>query len=324
MFDNIYILFRNLGVITIKKLLFIILILIGGLIFFIFAKEEPTPTKPIQEMIQQDTEEEADGTPDKEELEGEAEEDSEEASVKEDPVRDFISEKLKKASSFFFTHEVNVVTLGDSLTEGSGDETNNSGYVGILDDTINQDKQVAQFQNFAKRGSRSGQLLNRLEDEDVTQALDNADIVLITIGANDIMQVFKENFTDLTLEKFTSEQIRYEQRLENIFTRIQDVNEEADIYLIGFYNPFKEYFADIEELEYIVDSWNQIGKDVTQKYSNVHYIPIKDLFDNAETNYFSEDNFHPNALGYRLMANRILQYVLDEGESDDQTKATIQ
>ncbi|MEI3604299.1 SGNH/GDSL hydrolase family protein [Pseudogracilibacillus sp. SE30717A] len=309
--------------ITIKKLIFIILILTGGLILFIFAKEEPTPTKPIKEIVQPKDEHNIDDkTASPEEQE---EEDIEVAvKVKEDPIREFISDKLKKASSFFFTHDVNVVTLGDSLTEGSGDETNNSGYVGILDDTINQDKQVAQFQNFAKRGSRSGQLLIRLEDEDVTEALDNADIVLITIGANDIMQVFKENFTDLTLEKFTSEQIRYEQRLENIFTKIQEINGEADIYLIGFYNPFQEYFADIEELEYIVDSWNQIGEDVTEKYSNVHYIPIKDLFDNAETNYFSDDNFHPNALGYRLMANRILQYVLDEGDGDEHTEATIQ
>lgn len=307
--------------ITIKKLIIIILVIMAGLIFFIFFNKDQTPDKPVQEIIkekvenkEEEVEEEKDETP----------ENSEEVSVKEDPVREFFSDKLKKATKFFFSQEVKVVTLGDSLTEGSGDETNNGGYVGILDDTINQDKQVVEFQNFAKGGSRSGQLLDRLQDDDVVEALEDADIVLITIGANDIMQVFKENFTDLTLEKFTSEQIRYEHRLEAIFSSIQEINAEADIYLIGFYNPFKEYFADIEELDFIVNSWNQIGNDVTKKFNHVHYIPIKDLFDNAETNYFSEDNFHPNALGYRMMAERILQHVLNEGESGEQTNAEIQ
>jgi len=321
MFYNIYKLSRNLGVITIKKLIIIILVIIAGLIFYIFSKEDKTSNKPVQEIIKEEVESQ------EEEVEVEEQqipENSKEVSVNEDPVREFFSNKLKKATNFFFTQDVKVVTLGDSLTEGSGDETKNGGYVGILDDTINQEKHVVEFQNFAKGGSRTGQLLDRLQEDEVVQALTDADIVLITIGANDIMQVFKENFTDLTLDKFTSEQIRYEHRLEAIFSTIQEINAEADIYLIGFYNPFKEYFADIEELDFIVNSWNQIGRDVTKKFNHVHYIPIKDLFDNADANYFSEDNFHPNSLGYRMMAERILQHVLNEGENGEQTDAKIQ
>jgi len=296
-----------------------ILLIISAIAFYIFSKEKTPPEQPAKEIIQQEVEQD-----EEKDVEEKQEEESEEVTASEDPVRDYFSEKLKKASEFFFTQDVNIVTLGDSLTEGIGDETNNDGYVGVLNDTINRSKHVVEFHNFAKRGSRSGQLLSRLEDGEVIIALEDADIVLITIGANDIMQVFKDNFTDLTLEKFTSEQIRYEHRLEAVFTTIREVNSDADIYLIGFYNPFKKYFEDIEELDYIVNSWNQIGRDVTEQYSNVFYIPIKDIFDNAEMNYFSEDNFHPNSLGYRMMAERILHYVLNEGESDDHTEATIE
>ncbi|MBO1002121.1 SGNH/GDSL hydrolase family protein [Pseudogracilibacillus auburnensis] len=295
--------------IHIKRLTIITFILITGLILTIFfIKKADIPTNPMEEILKQ---EEVNMEKD---LENEGEQEKEVVAVREDPVKEFLSEKLKKAVSFFFTQEIKVVTLGDSLTEGIGDETNNGGYVGILNDTINAEKHIVQFQNFAKRGSRSGQLLNRIEDEEVTVALEDADIILITIGANDIMQVFKENFTDLTLDKFTQEQIRYEQRLEMIFNELRDINEHGDIYLIGFYNPFKEYFADIEELEFIVDSWNQIGSDVTMRYDNVHYIPIKDMFDDPPVNYYSEDNFHPNHLGYKMIAERVLHYVMNEGE----------
>jgi len=310
-------------VVTIKKRIIIILIIITGFILFTVLNKEDIPTEPAKQLLQDEVENKDDTTASKEDTEQDKKEVSEVVG-NEDPVKDFLSDKFKKAIDFFFTQDIKVVTLGDSLTEGSGDETKNGGYVGVLDDTINQDRQIVEFQNFAKRGSQSSQLLHRLEDDDVRLALADADIVLITIGANDIMHIFKENFTDLTLDKFTSEQIRYEQRLEKIFLTIREINEDADVYLIGFYNPFREYFADVEELEYIVESWNQIGSDVTLEFEYTYFIPIKDIFDHAETNYFAEDKFHPNSLGYRKMAERILQYVLNEGESNVQTEETIE
>lgn len=242
----------------------------------------------------------------------------------ETPIKEFLSEKLAVAASFFFTKEINIVTLGDSLTEGIGDETNNSGYVGVLDDTINRDQQLVHFQNFAKRGSRSEQLLIRLKDKEVTTAIKRADIILITIGANDIMQIFKENITKLTLDKFTKEQNEYEKRLHAIFTSIHALNKECDIYLVGFYNPFHAYFSDVKELELIVDNWNQIGADVTYQYEWAHFIPMKDLFENTTANYLSEDNFHLNHLGYKMMAERILHYVMNEGEQNDRLETTVE
>lgn len=303
--------------IHIKRLLFILILAISG-ILLTFLYIDSSEDKPLEQIIQEEVQNKS--LKEDVDIETKVEEEIEVAAINEDPVKDFISEKLKKAVSFFFKQEINVVTLGDSLTEGVGDETNNGGYVGILDSTINQNKHIVQFQNYAKRGSRSGQLLERLEDEEVRTSIEHADIVLITIGANDIMQVFKDNFTKLTIDKFTSEQIRYEQRLEAIFSEINALNEECDIYLIGFYNPFKQYFADIEELDYIVQSWNEIGESITEQYDNTHFIPMKDLFDSTEINYLAEDNFHPNYLGYKMMAERILQYVMNEGDVNESTE----
>lgn len=49
-----------------------------------------------------------------------------------------------------------------------------------------------------KRGSRIDELL----------VIEDADIVLITIGANDIMRIVRENFNHLTYELFVNEQLR--------------------------------------------------------------------------------------------------------------------
>lgn len=257
---------------------------------------------------------------DDEQMEESAEEDTEETEsviATEDPVRDFLSNNVRQAVQRFFQRDLSVVSIGDSLTEGVGDDDMDGGYTGVLENSINENEQLVTIDNLGKRGNRTDQLIERLEEEvEVISGVKKADIILITIGANDIMKVFKDNFTNLKLEKFTSEQIRYEQRLNKILATIEKINPDASTYLIGFYNPFREYFPEIEELEYIVNSWNDIGLDVTTQFENTHYIPMKDIFEDSDVELFADDNFHPNHVGYELMAKRILNYLMDEEEDD--------
>ena len=260
-------------------------------------------------------------TEDDEQMEESVEEDTEESEsviATEDPVRDFLSKNVRQAVQRFFHRELSVISIGDSLTEGVGDDEKDGGYTGVLEKSINENEHLVTIENFGKRGNRTDQLMKRLEEEEeVIHGVENADIILITIGANDVMKVFKDNFTDLELEKFTSEQIRYEQRLNQILSKIQELNPDATTYLIGFYNPFREYFPEIDELEYIVNSWNDIGLDVTKQFENTHYIPMKDVFENSDIELFADDNFHPNHVGYELMAKRILDYMINEEGEDE-------
>lgn len=260
-------------------------------------------------------------TEDNEPMEESVEEDTEKSEsviATEDPVRDFLSKNVRQAVQRFFHRELSVISIGDSLTEGVGDDEKDGGYTGVLEKSINEDEHLVTIENFGKRGNRTDQLMKRLEEEEeVIHGVENADIILITIGANDVMKVFKDNFTDLELEKFTSEQIRYEQRLNQILSKIQELNPDATTYLIGFYNPFREYFPEIDELEYIVNSWNDIGLDVTKQFENTHYIPMKDVFEDSDIELFADDNFHPNHVGYELMAKRILDYMINE-EGDNE------
>ncbi len=237
----------------------------------------------------------------------------------DDPVKDFISEKVNQTIDFFLNKNLHIVAIGDSLTEGIGDETENGGYVGILNNKVNSGKKIAQFENYGKLGNKTNQLLARLdEEEDVKESIIKADIILITIGANDVMQVFKENFTSLTLDKFAEEQIDYENRLRQIFTRMIELNHDVTIYLIGFYNPFQRYFGNIEELNIIADNWNDSGELITNQFQNVHYIPVSDLFEDIDEEYLADDYFHLNYFGYQLMADRILHYLTEEeGEMND-------
>nr|WP_263326323.1 SGNH/GDSL hydrolase family protein [Neobacillus sp. Marseille-Q6967] len=223
-----------------------------------------------------------------------------------------------------FKKDQKIVSIGDSLTEGIGDESENGGYVGILNHTFEDNNLNITVENFGKKGNRSDQLLKRLENEEIQSAIKEAEIVLITIGANDIMKVFKSNFMNITMEPFQEERVEYIKRLTAIFDKINYLNPDTQIYLIGFYNPFERHFSEIKELGMIIDNWNDAGISITDKYDNVRYIPTKDLFSNPNIDLLAEDEFHPNTSGYKLMAERVLEYLKETNEEGEIKTADLE
>jgi len=289
----------------------ILFILLTGIILYMFFKK-PNPNKIIDDILKQDEQTEIQendvGEPD--DVEEETNEDEESETIEQ--FKDTIVEAFVGTFDFFANKDVNIAAIGDSLTQGVGDPTDQGGYVGIVDRTINHSEQVVHFDNFGKSGNRTDQLLVRLEEPDIVDAIKDAHIVLITIGANDIMQVAKENIANLTYDKFEAEQEHFENRLHDIFETIKDINSDTQIYLLGIYNPFEKYFPEVEELNLIVDDWNRISKRTAESYKNSVFVPIKDLFDDANIDLFSDDNFHPNIIGYERMAERVITYLRTE------------
>jgi lysophospholipase L1-like esterase len=229
---------------------------------------------------------------------------------------DKIIEAVQWTVEAFPDHETQIVAVGDSLTEGFGDTSKRGGYVGILDRTLNEERQIATINNFGKRGISSTQLLQQLNKEEVFTAIKDSNIILITIGANDLLQVVRENIADLQIEDFAPKQMEFGKNVTRIIEQIQEINSSSRIYLIGFYNPFDRYFSDIKELNMIVDSWNNTTRLISERYSNLTFIPTDDLFQDEEINLLAEDNFHPNYIGYHRIAARVLAYITKEKDEE--------
>ncbi|CDO04484.1 spore germination lipase LipC [Oceanobacillus picturae] len=297
-----------------KKRNVIILILLSVLIIgigmvVIYSYQPNSQFKDVTIMESELPEEE------KEDLEKEEEEQSEQESASETeqkPLSEIVVNVVESTLEFFSLRETHVTAIGDSLTQGVGATNEQGGYVGILDRSINKEEDLVAFDNLGIRGNRSDQLLSRLEDPEVVDSIHQSDIVLITIGANDIMQVVKENFTNLKMEDFDEARNSYEDRLRQIFSKIHDISPKSQIYLLGFYDPFSKYFREIKELSVIVEEWNGTSRKVTEELDNTMYIPTKDLFEGSEADLFSEDNFHPNDKGYKRIAKRVLEYLTSE------------
>src|SRR5690625_1413635 len=212
---------------------------------------------------------------------------------------------------------MNIVTLGDSLTEGIGTAYNQGGFVSVLERTINEDEKVASFTNYGKLGEQTTDLRRRLNKPSVQQSIERANIIILTVGANDMIKVIKENFFHVTLELFHDERNRFENRLGRIFKKIEELNPKVHIYMIGFYNPFEQDFNHIPEFEQIISSWNKASEQVTEKNNNRTYVPIHDIFSHNPS-LLSEDYFHPNEKGYLKIAERLLKHFKkEEGEQNE-------
>lgn len=208
----------------------------------------------------------------------------------------------------FFPDPVQIVSIGDSLTQGVGDSKDNGGYLPYLQKNLEKEPTITSVEmiNHGVRGNRTDQLLKRLDKISVQEDIEQADSIVVTIGGNDIMRVFKQNFSNLELYQFESAKIGYERRLRQILDKVRSENEQAQIYLVGVYNPFSKWFDDFYELDEIMNDWNETGKRVITDYDSAYFIEIDDIFQNSkEELLYTEDYFHPNDRGYELIAKRI-------------------
>lgn len=230
-----------------------------------------------------------------------------------------------KIPGTFIPKPIHVVGLGDSLTEGIGDELKRGGYFGRVTEAMTEWIGVEEVNasNLAKKGRRSDQLLEQLEESDVQEQLKEADVILFTIGGNDIMKVIKRNLFKLKVQPFYDELKQFELRLDEVLSILRSLNGDAIIIVGGLYNPFSVVATEPVELEEIMADWNEAIEVRAALDDKVCFVPVSDLFYSNENLVYHTDFFHPNAKGYVQMADRYIEtidkcnlYKLSDGNFD--------
>lgn len=222
---------------------------------------------------------------------------------------------------------LNYLAIGDSLTEGIGDESNQGGFVPLLAQDIESHFNIqVTASNFGVAGNTSQQILDRMKDDpNLKKALDSADLITVTVGGNDIMAVVRQNLSTLDESSFLEASKDYQNHLREMISLAKKGNKRVKIYILGLYNPFFLNFPQIKEMQSIIDDWNEMTKAVTSDYSNVHFVPINDrLYKGIDGKdgvvqsdgnqkkvlndaLFSGDHFHPNHIGYQIMSDTVLE-----------------
>jgi lysophospholipase L1-like esterase len=223
--------------------------------------------------------------------------------------RKAVAQVYKPIPADFQPKKLTVVSAGDSLTQGVGDSTNQGGYLPYLKTMLEKEKGIKEvdFSNFGVTGNRTTQLLKKLQSQEVRNKLQKANMVILTIGGNDIMKVVMDNISNLQLSVFSKEKETYITHLKQIMDVIVQENPQVSIVLVGLYNPFSKVFSNIQEMNEIVSDWNDAGQKVISNYPNAYFVKVEDLFLNTKEDLLYKDNFHPNDKGYELIAGRLNQ-----------------
>lgn len=217
-----------------------------------------------------------------------------------------------EVNSYKNATEIRIVALGDSLTKGTGDHTG-EGYVKQVAEGLRSrwNKPVTIVNNLAINGLRADELAERLEsDSGFAYALKSANLILLTIGGNDLFQHARARNAESKLSVIrmlerSKELPAVMNRFDLVTQELNRINSTAKIVYVGLYNPF----YDIEELRIgslQVQQWNAEAYSLLHSYPNMIMIPTYDLFEGKIGDFLSNDHFHPNHQGYGKIASRIL------------------
>lgn len=233
---------------------------------------------------------------------------------------DFLKEKQTQFHLF---------AIGDSLTQGVGDTTDQGGFVPLLAKRMDEAYRYETVtSNYGVSGNTSRQILKRMKKQKAIQDnLKTADLMTITVGGNDVMKVIREHFTHLNVTDFKEGFKAYQQNLHEIIELARSENPKLPIYVVGIYNPFYLNFPEMTQMQDIVDNWNAQTEQLTSQYEGVYFVGINDrLYKGIDGNegivsvsgdqtsvvndaLFSEDHFHPNNTGYSIMADAIMERI---------------
>ncbi len=239
---------------------------------------------------------------------------------------DFLQEKNQK---------FHLLAIGDSLTQGVGDTTNQGGFVPLLarrlDEAYRFDTVTS---NYGISGNTSRQILKRMKQQEVIQKnLKTANLMTLTVGGNDVMKVIRQHLNDLSLESFDKATTSYLSNVKEIIALARRENPDLPIYIIGIYNPFYLNFPEMTQMQDVIDNWNAQTESLIKTYEGVYFVGINDqLYKGIDGQegivsvsgdqttvvndaLFSEDHFHPNNTGYSIMADAIMEEITQTYEN---------
>lgn len=209
--------------------------------------------------------------------------------------------------------KVYYLALGDSLASGEGAYGKQvKGYSDYITDYLkNRNLLETYVDKFASDGYRTTDLIKdindnkkvKINDKEITlqNALIKADLVTLSIGANDILnKVNLETPIDYNSLYNYIDDLSYD--LEELLLLMRQYCKE-DIVLIGYYNPYP--YLNNKKTDDVFNYLNSKYKKICDE-NDVFYVEVNTLFKENPQFLPNENDIHPSTEGYKAISGEVI------------------
>jgi lysophospholipase L1-like esterase len=220
------------------------------------------------------------------------------------PVQPGRSSQKTMTRTFTLQQPLHVVTLGDSLAYGAGDEQH-EGLAGRLEEALRRRGITSETKNLGVNGAQTTDLLSRMKQDRVRRAVTNADTIVLSIGANDLFRL--PGVRDQAMKEPLGLAETILQRLQTVVAELRTLNPDARIFLLGGYNPVPRHPM-ARQIDRYVGYWDQALAATFEEDPLVEVVKMQDIVSPQRLSRY--DSFHPGAAAYEAAAERIAEMLL--------------
>ncbi len=217
-------------------------------------------------------------------------------------------------------NKIYYISLGDSLAAGQ----NPYGEIGYgYSDYVNKylkSQNLVEFysKDFAASGDRIIDLINKIEKNEkvelhdkelrIQTAIEKADVITLSIGANDLFEHAGLNDMNYNLEKLSEAEKYLDEISENLDKLIKLIRKynNKKVILVGYYNPLSPLSSKYtRELEPLFMKVNEEYEKVATK-NNCDYIDVYEIFKENPEYLPNPTDIHPSNSGYEVISAQII------------------
>jgi len=227
------------------------------------------------------------------------------------------------------------VALGDSLTEGSGDDSGQGGFVGRLGATIDSGSRAgSEVLNLGKSGWDSSQVIAGTDGEPSqlvaaearireTVAGGRSALATVLVGSNDLWYLYEYGSQDGTTESEEADNLAaYQANLDAIVRRLDDagarvviaINDDQSRRPVATDSAMREATLPATTASEMQRMSGQARRyaDVVRTVASTHGAVVVDFLDAPlfrDPKTLADDGIHPNEAGYAQMADIWLEAI---------------
>ncbi|MER2192345.1 MAG: S-layer homology domain-containing protein [Solibacillus sp.] len=143
----------------------------------------------------------------------------------------------------------------------------------------------------------------------IADGIAGADVLTISAGANDVLKhVQKDEAGQLAVDAMSvlQEVGTIAANYDAIFAEIEKYNKQADVIVMGYYNPFPHLEGDVQQqLDLLISTMDRTVKQVVEEHGGVFVEVNTIIAQNPQAYLPNPQNIHLSAAGYKVVSEEI-------------------